>query len=145
MCSGKQNNGHLRQYDNSANLIADNKTDEYTEFRYYIRNIKMRYSQKRKHVVGVDLPYLKKVWENQKGVCPYTGIKLVLRKFSNNNEIPKHQQASLDRIDSNKGYIKDNIQFISLMANWAKNNCSHEEMLLFCESIQKTIAVHNIN
>jgi hypothetical protein len=44
-------------------------------------------------------------------------------------------RASLDRIDSSKGYIKGNIQFISITCNYAKSDMSHEEMLTFCETI----------
>jgi myo-inositol catabolism protein IolC len=43
--------------------------------------------------------------------------------------------ASLDRVDSTKGYIVGNIQFISAAANMAKNNMTHEQMIEFCKII----------
>jgi hypothetical protein len=47
------------------------------------------------------------------------------------------QLASLDRIDSSKGYIKGNIQFVSVIANYAKNEMTHDEMLYFCKATAK--------
>lgn len=38
---------------------------------------------------------------------------------------------SIDRIDSTKGYTKDNIQVISSKANTMKSNASVEELRMF--------------
>jgi hypothetical protein len=53
--------------------------------------------------------------------CPILGIKIEV-----NGE--KINSPSLDRIDSTKGYEKDNIQVISWRANWLKGNASLEEI-----------------
>jgi hypothetical protein len=45
------------------------------------------------------------------------------------------RQPSLDRIDSNKGYIKDNIQFLSLIAQFAKNKFEEKDVIEFCKSV----------
>ena len=83
-----------------------------------------------------DLTYedLKKVWDSQNGECPYTGWKLELPNYKN---LKTPKSASLDRISSNKGYIKDNIQFVSVIANFAKNDFDDSVMQKFCEAISE--------
>lgn len=88
--------------------ICNNRADEYSDFRYTLRNITKRFKE-----VNIDLEYLKELWEKQKGICPYTGLSLILPKYSNVKEIPFTLRASLDRIDSSKGYIKGNVQYIN--------------------------------
>lgn len=42
---------------------------------------------------------------------------------------------SIDRIDSSRGYTKDNIQIISSIANRMKWNATKEQLLTFCQGI----------
>ena len=46
---------------------------------------------------------------------------------------------SLDRIDSNKGYIKGNVWIISNRANTIKNNASLEELELLMSNLKKKL------
>ena len=61
-------------------------------------------------------------------VCPVFGIP-----FEDNTIYA----ASLDRIDSTKGYTKDNIQVLSSRANTLKNNASLEELVALVGFLQK--------
>lgn len=105
--------------------------DEYSDFKP-LR--KLAWQRRFKHEVTIDVKYLKELWELQKGRCVYTGIEMKLPKWNKNKE---WNTASIDRIDSSKGYIEGNIQLITCMANFAKNDFDHETMLLFCEQIAK--------
>lgn len=61
--------------------------------------------------------------------CPVLGEPLV----------PHTRYApSVDRIDNNKGYVKGNVQVISLKANNMKNDASPEELRKFYEWLKKT-------
>jgi hypothetical protein len=64
--------------------------------------------------------------------CPLLNIKLVFGTKDNYKFSP-----SLDRIDSSKGYIKGNIQVISMLANTMKNNASKEQLIEFSINILK--------
>lgn len=55
--------------------------------------------------------------------CPIFGIELQIAE-----KIHKDFSPSLDRIDNSKGYVKGNVQIISLKANRVKNNASLEEL-----------------
>lgn len=119
----KQSNYDISKH--SANLI-----DEYTEFRYAFKSIKQRMHKGCK----ISLEDLKQIWESQKGICPYSGVKLKLMKhgykfqdIANN----RFEIASLDRIDSTKGYEKGNLVFVSTLINFMKNNCTVEQTVDF--------------
>jgi hypothetical protein len=105
--------------------------DEFTPFRYHFRNAKRRFKN-----FNLTIEDLKSTWDKQNGICPYSGVKLEIdyRKYKKINKI---YLASLDRIDSTKGYIDNNIQFVSQPINYMKNNMSHEETLLLCSLIAK--------
>ena len=45
--------------------------------------------------------------------------------------------ASIDRIDSTKGYIPNNIEVISLLANRMKNSATIEQLKTFAKNIDK--------
>lgn len=109
--------------------------DEFSPFRQYLKRIRER--NKKKQVgeqTDITLEFLKNQWEKQKGICPYTGIKMTLPKTTREHEQKCGPfRASLDRIDSNRGYMKDNVEFVCVVANLAKRNFSKRQ---FADLIQ---------
>jgi len=80
----------------------------------------------------IDSKDLKNLYDSQNGKCKYTKIPL------NTLNIPKHESnASIDRIDSKKGYTADNIQWVYKPLNIMKNRFSEEEFLFVCEQVYK--------
>ena len=67
--------------------------------------------------------------------CPYLGYELTQIIGEGNGKVDTN--ASLDRIDSSKGYILDNIQVISVLANKLKNNATEETLVTFAKGILK--------
>lgn len=65
--------------------------------------------------------------------CALTGLPL---KFIDNTDF---YGASLDRIDSNKGYTEDNIRLICKGLNYMKNIHTDEELLNFFKDMNKGI------
>jgi hypothetical protein len=134
-CSGKDHANFLpdHQKGNTASFKGKTRADEYSPYRWHFRNIKRRHKKE----CAVTLQDLKEQWEKQKGICPYTGWELKQIK----NTGPMHQlpstpdRASLDRIDSSKGYIKSNIQFVAAIAQYAKNAWDEQELFKFCEAV----------
>jgi len=64
--------------------------------------------------------------------CPYFGWDLT---FSQGNK--DKTLASLDRVDSNLGYTKDNVVVISYLANLMKSSASEDELLAFALGVIK--------
>jgi len=49
-------------------------------------------------------------------------------------------RASLDRIDSSKGYVKGNIQFVSLIAQYAKNDWNGDVIFEFANAVKNKLS-----
>jgi len=129
-CSGHMSYEHLQKYskENVKYLkpFTNNRRDKFTGLREHYRRIK-----KRDYEYNITLDDLYEQWETQSGICVYSGVKLTHPNEDGSNI----NTASLDRIDSNYGYLKGNIQFISIMCNYAKNNSTNEQMIEFLNII----------
>jgi hypothetical protein len=104
------------------------RRDNLSDFRPLYQRVKTD-----KNEGSISLKQIKELWEAQNGVCPYTGIKLTLPKWNKKKTV---ETASVDRINSKIGYTKENCQIISIMANLAKNDFTHLDMVRFCEAIR---------
>ena len=112
------------------------QSDEYSSFRPYVIRARARSKRIGKNM-NIDIKYLKNVWENQNGICPYTGIKMEISRTSQDADIKKTPiKASLDRINPDMGYIKGNVEFVCYCVNVAKNDFSKEEMINFIDKIK---------
>lgn len=115
-------------------LRADNRKDEYTPFRWFIRRAEYRH-KKKGYGCDLTLEYLKKLWEKQNGICPFTGWKLILPKNSEEFENKNIANASIDRIDNYIGYMQGNVRFVSIMANLARQSFADQQVINFCKAV----------
>jgi len=77
------------------------------------------------------------LYEKQKGLCVYSGVKLTHISYGTkgNNKCKYPYNASIDRIDSSKGYIKENIQLVCCIVNFMKWDSSEDVFLKMCKKI----------
>lgn len=74
-------------------------------------------------------------FEKQDGKCAYTGLPLCFVTQRKRKRTPEGQTASLDRIDSSKGYTPDNICWVHKTVNHMKNKYSIERFLEICRLV----------
>lgn len=90
-------------------------------------------SIKRKHDFSISLEYAWNKFLDQDGLCFFTKEKInFVSDYSRNSS---KQTASLDRIDSKKGYIIGNIQWVHKDVNKIKSNFEEKKFLNLCELI----------
>lgn len=114
------------------------RTDEYSPFRNHLK-VMRKSAKHRKHECSVTLSDLKELWEKQKGICPYTGWNLLLLPSTTDyqNATLTIDRASVDRIDSSLGYIPKNIQFVAVIANFAKKIFTEQDLIKFCHDVYR--------
>ena len=86
------------------------------------------------------MEYAWDIFIQQKGKCALTGLNIT---FAETARQRKFATASLDRIDSSKGYIKDNVQWIHKDIQRMKMDLSEEKFLDLCQKVVKHF--HNIS
>lgn len=134
-CVGKHNVKNFGNKKNNYNISqhSNNRGDEFTKFKYHYRSIKKRFKE-----VQITIEDLQEVWNNQMGICEFTGIKLVLSSYSKIEKNPIYS-ASVDRIDSSKGYTKDNIRWVSRAINYMKNTMKDDLVWELCGLIKENL------
>ena len=79
------------------------------------------------------------MFQSQNGKCALSGIDIKFVKYGRSVKATlKSQTASLDRIDSSKGYTKDNVQWVHKDINRMKNVYSDEYFIEMCVGVAKT-------
>jgi len=101
-----------------------NKKNETRLLNYARRNAKRRGEECSLELKDIIIPEY----------CPVLGIKLEPGSHSHQDCSP-----SVDRIDSTKGYTKDNIWIISARANRIKNNATIEEIGMLYEALKSLL------
>lgn len=126
-CAGKVN-GNVVGKGTTDQFKLMVRCDDFTGLREFLRRAKNR-----GWLYSITLQDLLDLWESQNGMCVYSGVNLVKPQNHKSNNLV--YLASLDRIDSSKGYVVGNIQFVSAAANYAKNSMTHDNMLEFCKAV----------
>jgi len=145
-CSGKNPDRKRSMWSSSeANLkhLANMRelgtySREHSSFRELLKRVRSK-CVKKQTTTNLTLVYLAELWKAQEGKCPYLGIQLLLPNTSGNGGfIDPCRCASLDRIDSGKGYEIGNVQFVSLPLNLAKCDYSEGTLLRLLTLVRKS-------
>jgi len=80
----------------------------------------------------IDAEYLADLLIEQDYKCALSGWDIDAMEINNNS-------ASLDRIDSTKGYVKGNVQWVHKMVNMCKQQYTQEQFVSMCISIANKV------
>jgi hypothetical protein len=95
-------------------------------------------SKKKGLEVGVTQEFLLSTLQKSNYICAVTGLKMNLEIHPRKNANPF--KASLDRIDSNKGYTEDNVQWVCWAVNQMKSDRTAEEFEFWIKALYKAIS-----
>ncbi len=143
-CDTCQKNFERSEADHNRNLRRNTKSffcslpcnphgsDEFTPFRYLMGNVR----KGRAPLIDLDEVFLKNLYEKQQGRCAITNLQMVLKTGTTVGEkLPA--QCSVDRIDNNRDYSKDNVRLTCLIANISRNVFSDEDVFEFCKGVAR--------
>ncbi len=81
---------------------------------------------------NLNIDYVWNLFDKQKGKCAISGVDI---NFKNKQQNIFENTASLDRINSSKGYIKGNVQWVHKKINIIKWNLPEKEFLNWIKKI----------
>lgn len=111
-------------------LIQDHDWQNYKINQTIMSEIKKN-ALRRNIVFNLDIKYLSKLFEQQKGKCALSGMSLQFSSLST------FKTASLDRIDSREGYIEGNVQWVHKDINKMKTTFDQNNFIELCALVTK--------
>ena len=96
-------------------------------------------AEKRKIEVKIDKKYLWDLFVKQKEKCALSNLPIKIDKFGKNKENINNNVffASLDRINSNIGYLPGNVRWVVREINLMKWKLTEKEFLFLCKKIDE--------
>ncbi|WP_315782372.1 hypothetical protein [Bradyrhizobium sp. SZCCHNPS1003] len=75
----------------------------------------------------IDAGHIQALFERQKGRCALSGLPIEASKVS--------PTASLDRIESHRGYVRGNVQWVHKVVNIMKQNSDEAYFVAMCKQV----------
>ena len=105
------------------------------------KNMKVKRSAKERNIpFEITVSELVEKYQSQKGRCYYTDEKLLLTlrtgKFNREDYDKLKNSLTYDRLDSKKGYTKENVVLATFKCNIAKSWMDYEDFVKVCENIK---------
>ena len=132
-----------KEYYVYCSLECRNNSNGLSVFKDYVRKAKWATQCRHRNLrsekklgarrpMNITAEYLQQVRNQQKGICPYTGVDTeMFRERDRVGRDLRINYASLDRIDSTKGYEEGNVEFVCMGINYMKNRFTKAEVLAF--------------
>jgi hypothetical protein len=120
---------------NRKSLKKTNSTIE-GRARIFLRNAK-KSAEKRKQEFCLEIEDIITFWKQQNGICAYTGRNMKL-------EAGHLDTVSIERINSNVGYTKDNTILVCQAINRMKSDFEFEDFYEMCADVAYFLGDKNL-
>jgi hypothetical protein len=91
-------------------------------------------AKRRNLIFNLTIEYLWDLFLKQNRKCIYTGLEL---GFSKKRSLIGSCTASLDRVDSFKGYVEGNVQWVHKDINWMKQDFDNDYFIKMCKLVSE--------
>lgn len=88
-----------------------------------------------RHEISIDIDYLYKLGMRQNWKCSLTGDDLEFSRGGDFLNKSNPYSCTIDRINSDFGYIKGNVQLVTWKINYIKQHLSKKEFLSICKKV----------
>jgi len=119
---------HLKRSNKCISCNKGEDNSKWTGYKEITGSFLFQYkndAKKKNREWSLTPKFLWELWEKQEGKCKYTNLDLVHGK-----------NASIDRIDSNKGYTEDNVQWVHRNINRMKSDFTEEYFVKMCRLVR---------
>ena len=89
----------------------------------------LRYKLRRLKRFGITIAILQNLWDSQNGVCKLSGLPFTTK-------LGDLRSATVDRIDSSRGYAPDNTQLVCKFLNLGKGNRPDLEVIEWVDEVR---------
>lgn len=93
---------------------------------------------KRRRKFEVTIEEASALFDNQREKCALSGVSISFAETCSGHKRRRETTASLDRIDSKKGYVSGNIQWVHKTVNLMKQKLTQSEFINWCRLIAET-------
>ena len=116
--------------------VQDNNRRVYSgTYQQYLMRLgySLKYARKKEGVEwAIDSEDLADLWQLQKGRCAITNVIMTHHRDGNGN---KAFNASIDRVNPEVGYVKENVQLVCYAVNILKGSLTPDEFFFWIKSI----------
>lgn len=119
---------------NNKSRVKQNLTIE-GRAKVFLQNAK-KSAQKRNQEFSLVIEDIVKCWEDQLGICAYSGRKMLLAAGN-------LETVSIERIDSTKGYIPENTILVCQAINRMKSDFLYEDFYNLCKDVSMFLGDEN--
>lgn len=106
------------------------------KFKDLLSKCKSR-SQKKNFEFDLTFDFLMGLWHGQDGKCAVSKLNMTSESGKRKEEGVNPFVVSIDRINSNKGYIMDNVHLVCFAVNQMKSNFSEEQFKFWIRTISR--------